>query len=141
MDRTEEQIVVVIERWGLRQGSAQNEWIRVSVRREFNTHQEDGAWSWFEDSHQNLEKNQRVRMHWDVVRHSPPTPQMIKWAEQIAKNSNANPKKDPGVHITAQAGELRTVLESTTIAEAYTNEKIRYNHSTHGIGGVLFLDS
>lgn len=138
MHKTEEKIVVAIERWGLRQSGTQNEWIHKQSG-EFPADQEDAAWSWFETSHQNLKKNQRVRMHWDVVRHSPPTPQMIKWAEQIAENSNNNPK-NAHVHITAQAGELRTILESTTIAEAYTNEKIRYNHSTHGIGNVLFLD-
>jgi hypothetical protein len=139
MDRTEEQIVVVIERWGLKQSVPHHAWIHWQSGI-YETHQEDEAWLWFANCHQNLKKNQRVRMHWDVVRHSPPTPQMMKWAEQIAKNSNANPKRDPGVHITAQAGGVRTVLESTTIAEVYPDEKIRYNHSTHGIGGVLFLD-
>ena len=45
--------------------------------------------------------------------------------EQLVKNSNANPK-NAHVRITAQVGEVRTVLESTTIVEAYPNETIEY---------------
>ena len=119
MHRFEEKLSVTIERWGVREGKTQPEWIH-KVSGIFDPEEEKEVWVYFDSCLVSLEKGQRLRLYWYKYGFSPPTELMKKMARSIERNSNPVGAK---VKITALAGEIRHTLESMVIADGEPDEE------------------